>query len=208
MNVFWLRVWRGVLSKTFFSALKLYLSLMTGEDKSKPWNADWLNGFWYRGSEQWLWRRVGLQAVNAVQCGATVCSWTPLECGRKQLLKSHCADSAAGTKVRRGTENKMQPGQYPLNVSMGIYISCSRNEKVWHKSAFPLECCNHVEVPGMAGIWFGAFARRQLQRERAQGKVGQESRSGSVLRSACLHATALCHTHVHTRTAWTTHIHE
>lgn len=55
----------------------------------------------------------------------------------------------------------------------------------------------------MAGIWFGAFARRQLQRERRKG----ESRSGESEQrsagSACLHCySTMSHPCAHTTQPW------
>lgn len=62
------------------------------------------------------------------------------------------------------------------------------------------KCGNHAKVIGMAGIWSGAFTRRQLW-EGGRGKVGQESEIHGSLPAAALTTHPHAHTcaHLHTK---------
>lgn len=81
-------------------------------------------------------------------------------------------------------------------------IQCQNTTKTKYgksKTAVTGECGNNAKATGMAGIWSGAFTRRQLW------GGGRESRSGEWELHGSLPATALmthplAHTHVHTYT--------
>lgn len=93
----------------------------------------------------------------------------------------------------------MQPEQYPLHLRMEAYIESGRNKKEWSERFLWNAVITWKSVEWQAFDLvrlLGASCRERGARE----KVGQESRCSAVLGPPAYTATALCHTHVHTRT--------